>query len=121
MIMRRIWDATIINSITVITILAMITGFSMVSGCLKITVSAVDRVDELIEVVNYFLDKAAEPALLTKSDENRLTDLKTNFLRNFVLSEPAYDHSNFYFSHIKITMKNNFLDYNLPITIKLLI
>ena len=119
--MRRIWDTAIINSITVFTILAMIVGFSMLSGCFKTPIPITDRVDGLIEVVHHFLDKAAEPALFTKTDENRFPDLKMNFPRNFAFSEPACDDSNFYFSHFKVNLNNSLINYYLPVTIKLLI
>jgi len=121
MTMRRIWETTIINCITVFTILAMIAGFSMVSGYLNTTISARDRQGELIEVVHHFLDKATEPALFTKSDETRFPDLKMNFLRNFTFSEPASNESNFYFSHFGANFKNGSSNFNLPVTIKLLI
>ena len=119
--MRRIRNTVTINSITILIALAMIADFSMVSGCLKTTVSTRDRVDELIEVVHHFLDKAAEPALFIKSDENRLPDLKINFLRYFAFSEPIFDESDFCFSHFRASLKNSPLDYNLPVKIKLLI
>ena len=121
MIMRRIWDTAIINSITVFTVLAMIASFSTVSGYFKTTISTVDRQNELIEAVQHSLDKAAEPALFTKSDENRLPDLRMNFLRNFTFPELVCDDSNLYFSHFIVSLKNNPPNYNIPIIIKFLI
>ena len=121
MTMRRIWETTIINCITVYTILAMIAGFWMVSGCLKTTISATDRQGGLIEVVHHFSDKAAEPALFAKSDETRFPDLRMNFLRNFIFSESALNDSNFCFLFFKDNLKNGPSNFNLPVKIKLLI
>ena len=110
-----------INCITVFAILAMIANFSMVSGYLKATISAVDRQVELIEVVRHSFDEAAEPALFTQSGENRFPDLKIDFPRNFAFSEPAYNDDNFYFLFFKAIFKSSPTDYKLPVTIKLLI
>ena len=119
--MRRIWSFILTKGIAVFIVFAIITGFWVVSGHLKISPSDAKKTDALIEVAYLLLDNAVEPALFVNSDENGIPNQKMEFQRVIAFLNIAGTESSFLFSHFGSNTKNKSIDHFIPPQIKLLI
>ena len=117
--MHRIGNNTLINIITILSIFAMITGFTHLAIPLKAACPDTDRVGELVEAVNYFLDNSGKFALINDTNGNKHNNQLINFLWNIHLQNPV-DTGRSIFPIIKTALKDNSFDDTI-ISVKLLI